>query len=52
MEVKDDPSLVKMIIRQTGVYAEGLGDRQYQEKTIPHHQCTEEDYAGFYPIIA
>ena len=25
-------------------------DGNYFEKTIPHHECTEEDYAEFYPI--
>ena len=36
-----------MIVRLTGVDA----DKNYFEKTIPHHECTEEEYAEFYPII-
>ena len=36
-----------MIVRLTGVDA----DKNYYEKTIPHHECTEQDYAEFYPIV-
>ena len=34
-------------MRLTGLDA----DKNYFEKTIPHHECTEEDYAEFYPIV-
>ena len=34
-----------MIVRLTG-----LKNGIYYEKTIPHHKCTEEEYAEFYPL--
>ena len=44
----DDPNFVKMTIRIVGMDSE----LNYYEKAIPHHKCTEEDYAGFYPILS
>ena len=26
--------------------------REFSSKTIPHHECTEEEYAEFYPIVS
>ena len=42
----DDPNFVKLIVKIVGVDSE----LNYYEKIIPHHKCTEEEYAGFYPI--
>ena len=44
-ELKADPRYVKWIFR----VAYKKDDVMY-ETILPHHMCTEEDYAEFYPI--
>ena len=46
-EAKEDPNLVKMIVRMTGLDLQG----NYYERIIPHHKCTDEDFQEFYPIV-
>ena len=46
--VKNDPNFVKMIVSLKGADKDG----ERYEKTIQHHECTEEEYAEFYPIVA
>ena len=43
---KNDPNFVKMVIWQIGQDPDG----EYFEKVIPHHTCTEEEYAEFNPF--
>ena len=43
---ESDPSHPKMIVHLIGLDQDG----NYVEKAIPHHKCTEEEYAEFYPI--
>ena len=45
-EEKNDPKYVKMIVKLSGINYNG----DYFEKIIPHHKCTEEEYAEFYPL--
>ena len=45
---KDDPNFVKMIVSFTGHDEDG---KKY-EQIIPHHECTEEEYVEFYPIVS
>ena len=42
---KDDDRYVKWVFRRLG-----LKDGVYFERFIPHHRCTESDYAEFFPI--
>ena len=42
---KNDPNFVKMVVRRIGTDYVNI-----YEETIPHHKCTEEEYADFYPI--
>ena len=44
----NDPNYVKMITILSGYDKDGY----YFAKTIPHHECTEEEYNEFYPIIS
>ena len=44
-ELKDDPRFVKWIFRV--FYKKEDVDH---EIILPHHKCTEKDYAEFYPI--
>ena len=44
-DLKYDPRYVKWIFR---LY--GKKDGEEYEKILSHHKCTDEDYAGFYPI--
>ena len=44
-ELKNDPRYVRYIFRITG-----KKDDEYFERILPHHVCTEEDYAVFSPI--
>ena len=41
----DDPSYVKYIVRKTGI----RNGTEYEE-LLPFHKCTDDDYAGFYPV--
>jgi hypothetical protein len=41
----DDPRYVKTLMRLIGT----RGGEKY-EKILPHHKCTEADYAEFYPV--
>ena len=43
--LKNDPTYVKWLFRQYG-----KKDSKQYENIIPHHTCTEEDYAEFHPI--
>ena len=44
-EMKADPRYVKWIFRQS--YRK---DNMWQERILPHHECTEDDFKDFYPI--
>ena len=44
---KGDPNFVKAIVRFYG-----FNKGAYFERDIPHHKCTEEEYAKFYPIVS
>ena len=44
-ELKDDPRYVKYYVRVVG-----KSDGKTYEKVLPHHRCTEEDWAKFSPI--
>ena len=44
-KLKNDPRYVRWIFRIKGF----KGDKEY-EKILPYHECTDEDYAEFYPI--
>ena len=44
--MKDDPRYVKILLRYHGVR-----DGTWYEKLIPHHVCTEADWALFEPVI-
>ena len=46
-DLKYDPRYVKWIFR---LYGKKNGKEV--EKILPHHWCTEEDYAEFYPIVS
>ena len=46
MTEKHDPKFVKMVVWQTGQDPDG----EYLERLIPHHACTEEEYAEFNPF--
>ena len=46
-EIKDDPQYVKMIVSLSGMGVDG----KPIERIIPHHKCTPEEYAEFYPIV-
>ena len=46
-EMKDDPRYTKILIRQLQIKPD-VGFRE--ERFIPYHKCTDEDYAQFYPI--
>ena len=43
-ELIDDSRYVKWIIRKTGKQ-----NGTSFEEILPHHKCTDADYAGFYP---
>ena len=43
--IKLDPRYVKYIFRMYG-----LKNNEPFERILPYHECTEEDYAQFYPI--
>ena len=47
MKLVNDPRYVRWIFR----YSE-YRDSEYYERILPHHVCTEEDLAKFYPISA
>ena len=44
-KIKNDPRYVKWIFRQS--YKK---DNKWSERILPYHECTEQDYAEFYPI--
>ena len=44
---KHNSNFVKPIVR-----FKGYDDGRYYERDIPHHKCTEEEYAEFYPIVS
>lgn len=44
-QLKDDPRFVRNFIRQKIVR-----NGEPSERILPHHVCTEADYAEFYPI--
>ena len=46
-ELKDDPSYVRWIFRVKGQ----IKNEEF-EHLLPFHECTDEDYAQFYPIKA
>ena len=45
VKLANDPRYVRWIIRVSASRNNTL-----YEKIIPHHECTDEDYAKFYPI--
>ena len=44
-KLKIDPQYVRLIFRIVG-----KKDDKWSEHILPHHECTEEDFAEFYPI--
>ena len=44
----NDPNYVKMIVKLFSFDKDGLP----YEKIILHHECTEEEYNEFYPIVS
>ena len=30
----------------------GYAEENFFERDIPHHKCTEEEYAEFYPVVS
>ena len=44
----NDPEYTRWIFRITGY----RDNQQWYEQILPHHVCTDDDYAEFYPITS
>ena len=47
-ERKDDPHFTKFLVRRLVIDPK---ENYREERFVPYHKCTEEDYAQFYPVV-